>query len=1171
MPRSSVVIGLGGTGQYILTYLKKNLLETYGRIPENIYLKSFDTMPEANVQAQGGVDQSTREIQVGDVRLEKGSEFISLTGNAFQLGADIAQGNHPHIGSWFDALYYRSQANPALWDLGAGAGQVRQFGRLAFFMNIAGGAGIYHHIENAISEIKKKSQRNQQIEILIAASFAGGTGAGMFVDMGLLCSHLRKVVGYQVYTRGFFVLPSVFGAASALGAQSNHMLARSFAAWRELDRYMSMGSDYGGRHITFQPRDGNLDFDIEARPFDICYLVDSRRRSHSLDNTSPESGVFPMVAEFMSFLLDEKSGGAFNADQSINAGGGFQWLREGPRYSVLGAYTIKVPVYYALQEYRLSLARDMLEAWLIPARNKDKKITGVIGIANQEAGMGKTGRDAALEFLESQNVAIPESDIDTNSPVASMAARTIDNTLLNPRIASVFRQNGMDDAGMVEFDARGTYNVVQLGGLDPTTYLGLLVSLPNQDVEAQSTINNEVDATATIQGVAPSSKQHGDSPADAIARIDMAILPFYQEHFGTRQGNYVVGGRFGDMLNRCSAFQLSRFAELLHQFTLNTLNGMTNDPMVARCGKLGYLHDFYESLVQVLDYFQRYLEKVRQERDKLPDRENIIASRDAAYNNMVASADTKCLFFFDAPRAHRDQQEYLSWVDNHMHWIMDDMVYSTLRTTTEKMLEMANAGLTATQQWIEALITGSQQNNVTSVYADINVRLQAVRATHVADRANANIQTNLETADYVKDEKQIRDNLRRVRWTLSMQGGFKLGCTVTLPEEVRTEDGVEMVDRTHSLTLTGLNPLTVNRQLLEKLAEIQFRAFPAEHLVIDELINNPRYQNPDVLGAEATEFSEPLFMERPGTLPTDLQQSFYIRLDAEGRSPGATEYAQNLHKYIINTLRTISPSKILLKGSEDSHRCAFIRSTENISSQDFQRWSELRDAYLKYIQQQGDTLENASRLHVFPAECNSARYEQQLTSRLNKSYRVFHPRVVTLMEYEERTSLFFRCFAYGYIQLVEQETGEVGYVFNYPGIETKFTLLEVKHRESFPTIFDVLNAFVINGYDEMTKRPINWRNVTTFVLKEESRMRRENCLKENLQGRLVGGLLKNLRDEGTRIMKKDEEDHPSSYQNSEHSLSWHPGQDYLDLADLAEMIVGEVVDGQTNRWDTPAN
>ena len=103
-----------------------------------------------------------------------------------------------------------------LTDLKKGAGQIRIFGRLAFFFNSDKIKKAISDSINAIMGVEQAnsffSPTNQEIDIYIVGSLAGGTGSGMFMDTALMC---RDIVtdgpnNIEVAIRGYFVLPEVF-------------------------------------------------------------------------------------------------------------------------------------------------------------------------------------------------------------------------------------------------------------------------------------------------------------------------------------------------------------------------------------------------------------------------------------------------------------------------------------------------------------------------------------------------------------------------------------------------------------------------------------------------------------------------------------------------------------------------------------------------------------------------------------------------------------------------------------------------------------------------------------------------------------------------------------------------------------------------------------------------
>jgi len=118
MARPAVVIGLGGTGQWVLTYLKKDMQEAgSGELPANVKLLAFDTMPQAEVEVRtvGGIREE--KVEVGSVRLSN-EEFVHIGGDASKLGEAIANDGteFAHIAKWFRAKEWRKILLPLSLD-----------------------------------------------------------------------------------------------------------------------------------------------------------------------------------------------------------------------------------------------------------------------------------------------------------------------------------------------------------------------------------------------------------------------------------------------------------------------------------------------------------------------------------------------------------------------------------------------------------------------------------------------------------------------------------------------------------------------------------------------------------------------------------------------------------------------------------------------------------------------------------------------------------------------------------------------------------------------------------------------------------------------------------------------------------------------------------------------
>lgn len=191
MTRQAIIIGLGGTGQWVLTYLKKNLLEENGGvIPPEVRLLCFDT--ESSTSATTGQSiqfrKGTEDIRSSAAKLLDGKEFFHLGKNTdlAALVRQIAEGNYAHM-QWFPARSFLSKLSLSAFNSHTGAGQIRQMGRLALFSDVGSedtenDSIILKILRDAFNLVS----RDMQLEIMVVGSLAGGTGSGMLFDVALL-------------------------------------------------------------------------------------------------------------------------------------------------------------------------------------------------------------------------------------------------------------------------------------------------------------------------------------------------------------------------------------------------------------------------------------------------------------------------------------------------------------------------------------------------------------------------------------------------------------------------------------------------------------------------------------------------------------------------------------------------------------------------------------------------------------------------------------------------------------------------------------------------------------------------------------------------------------------------------------------------------------------------
>ena len=250
MTRPAVIIGLGGTGQQVVLSLKKDLLEIgKGELPKEVRLLAFDSAGRIDAQEGVALEHDIEYFQIGAPLYDLVRDIRDDQRNAAN-GAP-AELSHLH---WFPAEAALPLGRAAL-HCAIGCGAYRPLGRLALFNKVG---QVVEKIRGAINAAgqhafgsRADAENANLLEILVVSSLAGGTGAGMFVDIGWLVRHVAENMLQDRYVlRGFFLLPSGFGAGDASDVRSKE--GRGFAAWRELNRALLGG---GGNKIVYEPSD----------------------------------------------------------------------------------------------------------------------------------------------------------------------------------------------------------------------------------------------------------------------------------------------------------------------------------------------------------------------------------------------------------------------------------------------------------------------------------------------------------------------------------------------------------------------------------------------------------------------------------------------------------------------------------------------------------------------------------------------------------------------------------------------------------------------------------------------------------------------------------------------------------------------------------------------------
>jgi hypothetical protein len=228
--RRTLFIGLGGTGVLTLLQVKKRFFEVYGHYKENHKEPDFVKFLAIDTHGKDLRDAATNAYNAyaGGAygrRMEemKGKEMEVRFDNTEMFPAEAvgSRGMILENKKAFDWIPDNEDIIRKMDDLKSGAGQTRLFGRVGFYWNAK---RIRERIDETISEIMRGDVQEKDfsfddaneynLDVVIVASIAGGTGSGMFMDMGLMVKDICQNNNYggnlKARTRGFFVLPDVF-------------------------------------------------------------------------------------------------------------------------------------------------------------------------------------------------------------------------------------------------------------------------------------------------------------------------------------------------------------------------------------------------------------------------------------------------------------------------------------------------------------------------------------------------------------------------------------------------------------------------------------------------------------------------------------------------------------------------------------------------------------------------------------------------------------------------------------------------------------------------------------------------------------------------------------------------------------------------------------------------
>jgi len=345
----TVIVGVGGTGAEVLLRVRRLIEESYGS------LKKFPIVSFLWVDTDKDYKVGNPEA-AGSPLKDNEKYWASVSGREV---SDIMTNMHkfPWIESWFPKELERN-----IGALEAGAGQIRACGRFAFFYN-------YHNIKARFNEScnRVKGHENfmqdeydirvdsNSINIFVVGSLSGGTGSGMFLDLGYCIRDWLKGQGSPLIT-SIVPMPNAFASIKV----GDRVLANGYAALMELSYF----SDYRTEYVA-QFSSGLVDEVRDTRPpFDFTYLVGTKNgeAEFSLDQLREmisKNIFFDLTSDFAPHkrsIRDNIKGAWAQADPG---GRGYP-----KNFMSFGLATIEIPMAQIRATLSNRLAEDLVNWWM---------------------------------------------------------------------------------------------------------------------------------------------------------------------------------------------------------------------------------------------------------------------------------------------------------------------------------------------------------------------------------------------------------------------------------------------------------------------------------------------------------------------------------------------------------------------------------------------------------------------------------------------------------------------------------------------------------------------------------------------------------------------------------------------------------------------------------------
>lgn len=360
-PIPTLVIGLGGSGRHVLTYLKKNLLDAgAGHVAAEVRLLLLDTSDYELLNGEqvpvtfAGVQLEPHEV------VEFGEDLSELLQ---QTAVDARE-----IHDWFPASEYRTRLGVAELDLRLGTYGRRPPARATLMRDVRQGdaSRLWQRLQQEAAQALDKD--DQRLRVIIVGSLAGGFGSAAVADAAYLSRRVGEIIGAKSTSVEAYLATD--GAFNRVATRLDINSANAYASLRELERFQ-LAQGYPLRMVYNRAAGDNpiLAGVIDWRLLDEVYLFDrppdvtpANERQGQVYN-DPRYGIFPAIADAITLWLDKASrtGALGKYRRSVQSSVTAEQKAQGRAVvGGLGIFTYRLPMYDMVMQLQARWVRALL-------------------------------------------------------------------------------------------------------------------------------------------------------------------------------------------------------------------------------------------------------------------------------------------------------------------------------------------------------------------------------------------------------------------------------------------------------------------------------------------------------------------------------------------------------------------------------------------------------------------------------------------------------------------------------------------------------------------------------------------------------------------------------------------------------------------------------------------